>query len=100
MTTVDLYPYLIIIGSSILAGAGWLLYQYRMQAIRIQELIRLNEELQYDLPDFLRQCWDSLHKGGFSGMTWSLDWFGTNVSGINGKEEGPNLPGIFVERRP
>lgn len=95
MTTDDLYPYLIVIGSSILAGAGWLLYQYRMQALRIQELIRLNEELEYDLPDFLRQCWQSLQKGGFSGMAWSLDWFGTNVSGSNGRTEGPSIEKKF-----
>ena len=88
MTTVDLYPYLILVGTSILAGAGWLLYQYRMQALRSQELIRLNEELEYDLPDFLRQCWQSLQKGGFTGIRWSLDWFGTNVSGSNGRLEG------------
>lgn len=95
MTTVDLYPYLIVIGSSILAGAGWLLYQYRMQALRIQELIRLNEDLEYDLPDFLRQCWQSLQKGGFTGMTWSLDWFGTNVSGANGTAEGHTIEKKF-----
>ena len=48
MATVDLFPYyFVVIGSSILAGAGWLLYQYRMQALRIQELIRLNEEAWY-----------------------------------------------------
>ena len=88
MTAVDLYPYLIVIGSSILVGAGWLLYQYRMQALRIQELIRLNEELEYDLPDFLRQCWQYLKKGGFSGINWSLDWFGTTVSGSSGVTEG------------
>ena len=88
MTTIDLYPYLILVGSSILAGAGWLLYQYRMQALRSQELIRPNEELEYDLPDFLRQCWQSLQKGGFTGIKWHLDWFGTNVSGSNGRLEG------------
>ncbi|MFT5320915.1 MAG: hypothetical protein ACI934_001062 [Pseudohongiellaceae bacterium] len=95
MNTSDLYPYLIIIGSSILAGAGWLLYQYRMQALRSQELIRLNEKLEYDLPDFLRQCWHSLQKGGFSGMTWSLDWFGTNVSGSDGNTTGPTIERKF-----
>lgn len=95
MTAVDLYPYLIVIGSSILAGAGWLLYQYRMQALRIQELIRLNEELEYDLPDFLRQCWQFLKKGGFMGINWSLDWFGTTVSGSSGKTEGPTIEKKF-----
>lgn len=95
MTTVDLYPYLIVIGSSILAGAGWLLYQYRMQALRIQELIRLNEELEYDLPDFLRQCWQSLQKGGFAGIDWNLDWFGTQVSGSNGNTQGMTIDKTF-----
>jgi hypothetical protein len=91
----ELYPYLILIGSSILAGAGWLLYQYRTQAVRTQELIRLNEELQYDLPDFLRQCWQSLQQGGFEGIAWNLDWFGTTVSGSNGKTEGPVIEKTF-----
>ena len=91
----ELYPYLIVIGSSILAGAGWLLYQYRTQALRIQELIRLNEELEYDLPDFLRQCWQYLKKAGFHGMNWSLDWFGTTVSGSNGLAEGPTIEKTF-----
>lgn len=95
MTTIDLYPYLIVIGSSILAGAGWLLYQYRMQALRIQELIRLNEELEYDLPDFLRQCWQYLQKGGFTGINWSLDWFGTTVTGVNGRTDGPTIEKTF-----
>lgn len=91
----EIYPYLILIGSSILAGAGWLLYQYRTQAVRIQELIRLNEELEYDLPDFLRQCWQSLQKGGFEGVAWNLNWFGTTVSGSNGKTEGPVIEKTF-----
>ena len=88
MTTSDLYPYLIIVGSSILAAAAWLLYQYRMHNLRSQELIRLNEELAYDLPDFLRQCWNSLKLGGFSGLTWTLNWFGTTVSENYGSTEG------------
>ena len=95
MTIDNLYPFLIIIGTSILAGAGWLLYQYRMQALRIQELIRLNEELEYDLPDFLRQCWQYLKKGGFRGINWSLDWFGTTVSGADGMAEGPTIEKRF-----
>ncbi len=84
----QLYPYLIIIGSSILIAAGWLLYSYRTQILLSQKLIRLNEELNYDLPDFLRQCWPSLKESGFAGLDWSLNWFGTYVSGSNGKKEG------------
>lgn len=89
------YPYLILIGVSILAGVGWLVYQIRRHGLRIQELIRLNEELEYDLPDFLRQCWQSLQKGGIEGLSWNLDWFGTSVSGANGKIDGPTIERTF-----
>jgi signal transduction histidine kinase len=92
---VPYYPYLILIGISILAGIGWLLYQFRTHALLIQELIRLNEKLEYDLPDFLRQCWQSLQKGGIEGISWNLDWFGTTVSGSNGKTEGPVIEKTF-----
>lgn len=91
----ELYPYLIIIGSSILAATGWLLHQYRMQMLRTQELIHLNEELDYDLPDFLRQCWPTLKKGGFTGMAWQLDWFGTLVSETQGRPAGQELDKAF-----
>ena len=85
MTITELYPYLIIVGSSILLAAGWLLYQYRTQLQRTAELIKLNEELAYDLPDFLRQCWQVLGKSGFSGLYWQLDWFGTRMEGSHGE---------------
>jgi hypothetical protein len=91
--TTELYPYLIIIGSSILAATGWLLHQYRMQMLRTQELIHLNEQLEYDLPNFLRHCWPTLKKGGFSGMAWQLDWFGTML----GEEQG-ELGGHLLDK--
>lgn len=91
----ELYPYLIIIGSSILVAAGWLLYSYRTQILLSQKLIRLNEELNYDLPDFLRQCWPSLKESGFTGLDWSLDWFGTFVTGSNGNKEGREIEKHF-----
>ncbi len=91
----NLYPYFIIIGSSILAATGWLLHQYRMQVLRTQELIHLNEQLDYDLPDFLRQCWPTLQKGGFTGMSWHLDWFGTMVSESRGVLTGQILDKAF-----
>lgn len=93
MTITELYPFLILVGSSILAATGWLLHQYRMQMLRTQELIHLNEQLDYDLPDFLRHCWPMLKKGGFSGMAWQLDWFGTMV----GEEQGM-LRGQLLEK--
>jgi hypothetical protein len=95
VTTTELYPYLIIIGSSILAATGWLLHQYRMQVLRTQELIHLNEQLGYDLPDFLRQCWPLLQKGGFTGMSWQLDWFGTFVGDGQGELDGEVLEKHF-----
>ena len=91
----ELYPYLIIIGSSILIASGWLLYSYRTQILLSQKLIRLNEELNYDLPDFLRQCWPSLKESGFTGLDWSLDWFGTYVSGSNGNKKGREIEKRF-----
>lgn len=94
MTITELYPFLIIVGSSILAATGWLLHQYRMQMLRTQELTHLNEQFDYDLPDFLRHCWPTLKKGGFSGMAWQLDWFGTMV----GEEQG-KLGGHSLEKR-
>lgn len=91
----ELYTYLIIIGSSILVASGWLLYSYRTQILLSQKLIRLNEELNYDLPNFLRQCWPSLKESGFAGLDWSLDWFGTYVSSSNGSKEGREIEKRF-----
>ena len=88
ITDLYLYPYLIIIGGSILAASFWLLYLYRKQALRGQELIKLNERLGYDLPDFLKSCWPSLQSGGFTGIWWRLDWFGVVVSGESGRTRG------------
>jgi signal transduction histidine kinase len=88
VTTTDLYPYLIIIGGSIIAAATWLLHQYRTQLARTQELILLNEQLGYDLPNFLRQCWPILKQCGFSGLGWELDWFGTRLA----EEYGTHTP--------
>lgn len=93
MTTSDLYPYFIIVGSSILAATGWLLHQYRTQLLRTQELIQLNEQLAYDLPDFLRRCWPILQKCGFSGLVWQLDWFGTSLS----ESHGTSTPGLIAK---
>jgi signal transduction histidine kinase len=95
VTTTDLYPYLIIIGSSILAATGWLLHQYRMQLQRTRELIQLNEDLAYDLPDFLRRCWPILKKAGFLGFSWQLEWFGTHVTETHGLQIGQRLEKKF-----
>ena len=85
MTTVDLYPYLILVGATIIAATGWLLYRARAQTKIGQELVRLNEELQFDLPDFLKKCWPALQAGGFEGLSWRLQWFGVSISGEQGR---------------
>lgn len=95
VTTVDLYPYLIIIGGSILIASARMLFHYRKQSLRGQELIRLNEKLEYDLPDFLRLCWPILLDGRFVGMSWELDWFGTKLSNTEGEEKGNIIENRF-----
>lgn len=85
MTISDLYPYLILVGASILAATAWLLLRARAQTKRSQELVQLNEKLSFDLPDFLRQCWPALEAGGFEGLSWRLEWFGAPISGDEGK---------------
>ena len=90
----DLYPYLILIGASIIAATTWLLSQARRRASITNELVNLNQELGFDLPDFLRQCWRPLSKAGFQGLQWELDWFGSKVSHKEGLDGGE-----FIERR-
>lgn len=85
------YPYLILVGVSILTATAWLLHEYRKQVLRNRELIQLNEFVSYDLPDFLRQCWAPLQRGGFSGIVWELEWFGTQLSGQQGRCEGNRI---------
>ena len=85
MTISDLYPYLILVGASILAATAWLLFRAREQTRRGQELVQLNEQLSFDLPDFLRQCWPALKAGGFEGLSWRLEWFGASLSGDEGR---------------
>lgn len=89
----DLYPYLILIGFSIIVATTWLLNQARHRASITNELVALNEELNFDLPDFLRHCWKPLSKAGFRGISWQLDWFGSKISRLEG-EEGD----VFIER--
>jgi signal transduction histidine kinase len=79
-----LYTYLIVIGGTILLVAAWLLHQARRQSRRARELIRLNETQAFDLPDFLRASWPALSAGGFSGLSWHLVWFGTDIRETRG----------------
>lgn len=76
----SLYPYFILIGVSIIAATSWLLRQARGRAAITNELVQLNQSLGFDLPNFLRQCWQPLRKAGFKGVSWQLDWFGSKLS--------------------
>lgn len=90
----SLYPYLILIGISIILATSWLLRQARARARITNELVELNKELAFDLPDFLRQCWGPLQKAGFKGISWNLNWFGSSLSRSDGQEGE-----VFIHRR-
>lgn len=87
----ELYPYLILSGATTLAVTAWLLHQARRQTQRASELISLNESLAFDLPDFLRASWPGLSSGGFTGLSWQLNWFGTPIQESHGKTSENSL---------
>ena len=90
----SLYPYLILIGSSIILATVWLLGQARRRARITNELVSLNEKLGFDLPDLLRHCWEPLEKAGFKGISWQLDWFGSSLSKTEGIQGD-----VFIHRK-
>jgi len=90
----SLYPYLILIGLSIILATIWLLGQARRRARITNELVSLNEKLGFDLPDLLRHCWGPLESAGFRGISWQLDWFGSTITRTDGKEGE-----IFITRK-
>lgn len=90
----NLYPYLILVGISIILATSWLLGQARRRARITNELVAMNEELGFDLPDFLRHCWAPLQKAGFKGISWKLDWFGSQISHMEGIEGE-----VFINRK-
>ncbi|MDA1372410.1 MAG: hypothetical protein O2971_16820 [Proteobacteria bacterium] len=94
MTMASLYPYLILIGISIILATTWLLGQARRRARITNELVTLNQQLGFDLPDFLRRCWTPLSKAGFRGISWQLDWFGSSLAHTEGAEGE-----IFIHRK-
>lgn len=90
----SLYPYLILIGASIILATIWLLGQARRRARITNELVSLNEQLGFDLPNLLRHCWEPLEKGGFKGISWQLDWFGSSLSKTEGSQGD-----VFIHRK-
>lgn len=86
-----IYPYLILVGSTI--GAV-LFYLWRL-ARRVSRLnlalIRLNEQLDSDTLAFMRAAWPPLSQAGLQGFSWKLDWFGIPVEGHAGQQNGQGL---------
>jgi len=87
----QIYLYLILVGTTI----GAVLFILWRQARRISKLnlalIRLNEQLDFDTPAFLRAAWEPLFQAGLQGIAWKLDWFGTPVEGRAGQLKGQAL---------
>ncbi|MHB1591404.1 MAG: sensor histidine kinase [Sulfuricella sp.] len=87
----EIYPYLILTGATI----GAVLFTLWRQARRISRiniaLIRLNEQLDFDTPAFLRAAWELLAQAGLQGISWKLDWFGISVEGQEGKQAGESV---------
>ena len=87
----QVYPYLILIGATI----GAVLFTLWRQARRISRiniaLIRLNEQLDFDAPAFLRAAWEPLSQAGLQGISWKLDWFGIRVEEREGKQAGESV---------
>lgn len=81
---ISLYPYLILVGTTILLVMAFLLRQARRQSRVHLELVHLNQSLHFDLPDFLRNCWPQLARAGFTGLSWRSDWFDTPLAGSEG----------------
>jgi signal transduction histidine kinase len=87
------YPYLILTGSTIGLVLLYLWQRAREVSRLTLELIRRNEQHQFDTLAFLRNNWDLLSQAGLRGMSWRLDWYGAMIEGSNGK-----LDGALVER--
>lgn len=82
----SLYPYFILIGLSIILATSLLLIQARSRVEITNELVQLNQSVNFDLPNFLRHCWQPIKKAGFKGINWQLDWFGSSLEMSEGSE--------------
>ncbi|MFZ6766159.1 sensor histidine kinase [Undibacterium sp. Di26W] len=86
-----LYPIFILTGATIAAVLLYLWLQARNANHLSLALIRLNEQLQFDMPVFLRNAWPVLAHSGVRGITWKLDWFGISMEGSAGKTSGASV---------
>jgi len=85
VTIASLYPYFILIGLSIILATSLLLIQARSRVEITNDLVKLNQSLNFDLPDFLRHLWGPMKKAGFKGVSWHLNWFGSSLSFDEGR---------------
>lgn len=84
----QVYLSLILIGVTIGAVMATLWYKARRSGLLNLELIRLNEQLGFDLPAFLAQAWPLLERSSLRGIAWELDWFGVHKQGQSGQARG------------
>ncbi|MBC3808192.1 HAMP domain-containing histidine kinase [Undibacterium seohonense] len=86
-----LYPFLIIIGTTIAVVLGYLWWRARTASNHKLALIRLNEANQFDAPAFLQQAWPILEAAGLLGMRWRCNWFGIVIEGADGIHQSKAL---------
>ena len=79
---------LIIVGLTIGAVLAALWVQARRSSRLGLALIRLNEQLGFDLPAFLDQAWPLLERSSLRGIGWELDWYGVRKQGQFGQARG------------
>ena len=85
----QLYPYLIVVGATML-GVMLALWRRARRTARIGlELIRLNERQGFDTVALLRAAWPLLARAGVEGLSWQLDWFGTRLQESAGNTRTP-----------
>jgi signal transduction histidine kinase len=79
---------LVLVGVTIGAVMAALWAMARRASMLNLALIRLNEQLDFDLPAFLDQAWPLLERSSLRGIGWQLDWFGVRKQGQSGQPRG------------
>lgn len=83
-----LYQIFIAVGITIAIVVAYLWMQARKTSRINLELIKLNEQYQFDVPQFLQHVWPLLQKSGLQGFDWELNWYGVTVQEKHGVQEG------------
>ena len=74
-----------------LAATFTLMYKMRKQSLLTLKMMELNKELGFDLPRFLSACWPILKEGGIDGWSWKLQWYGSDLDGMEGDQNAKLL---------